>query len=76
MAINVDEDKPILISVAAASQLAGVSRALGYELCAGGVWPTVRFGRAVRVHREGLLRWIDQQAGLAPADSNGGRGES
>lgn len=61
----------VLVRVEVAAQIAGVSKATGYELCAAGVWPVVRFGRAVRVHRQGLLRWIDEQAGLVAKDGGG-----
>jgi len=41
----------------------GISRALAYRLMQNGTLPVVRVpgGRAVRVPRAALLRWIDEQ---------------
>lgn len=39
----------------------GVGRATAYELMASGVLPTVRIGRAVRVPRAELERWVRRQ---------------
>lgn len=38
----------------------GISRALAYRWMAGGVLPVVRRGRSVRVPREALHRWIQE----------------
>jgi excisionase family DNA binding protein len=52
----------ILLRVHEAADMLGVSRAKMYELlAANNEIPVVRVGRAIRVPREALLAWIDQQ---------------
>ncbi len=63
-----DEDaRPILVNVETAARLLGISRSEAYQMVARGELPTVRFGRAVRVHRGQLERWADEQARVAAA---------
>ena len=40
-----------------------ISRPKAYELANMATFPTVRLGRAIRVPKLALLRWLDQQAG-------------
>jgi excisionase family DNA binding protein len=42
----------------------GISRPKTYELAHTRGFPTVRFGRAIRVPREAFLRWLERQAGV------------
>jgi excisionase family DNA binding protein len=57
-----DEERPLLVNVETAARLLGISRSEAYTLAAAGELPTVRFGRAIRVHRGQLERWADEQA--------------
>lgn len=57
-----NDSPPILVSVEEAARLLGLSRGKAYELAARGELPVVRFGRSVRVHRDRLTEWVDEQA--------------
>jgi excisionase family DNA binding protein len=67
MATTPDVDRPILVNIETAARLLGISRSEAYALAARGELPTVRFGRAVRVHRGQLEEWASEQARLARA---------
>ncbi len=59
----------LLLSVAEAAEVAGISRSLAYELIAAGVWPSVRVGTALRVPLAALREWVaaqTHQAGARP----------
>jgi len=59
-------DLPLLMRASEVADALGISRALAYRWMAGGVLPTIRRGRSIRVPREALLTWIEhntQQAG-------------
>jgi excisionase family DNA binding protein len=65
MTTRTDEERPILVNIETAARLLGISRSEAYALAARGDLPTIRFGRAVRVHRGQLESWADEQARLA-----------
>lgn len=50
--------EPILLRATEVAAALGVGRATAYELMASGELPTVRIGRAVRVPRAALERWV------------------
>ena len=52
---------PLLLRGAEVADMLGVSRALAYRWMAGGVLPGVRVGnsRSIRVPREALVKWIE-----------------
>jgi excisionase family DNA binding protein len=52
----------LLVRVTEAAEMCGISRSLAYGLVASGTWPSVRFGRAVRVPLGALNRWIEENA--------------
>jgi excisionase family DNA binding protein len=62
MTTRTDEERPILVNVETAAKLLGISRSEAYQMAARGELPTVKFGRAVRVHRGQLEQWVDDQA--------------
>jgi len=51
-----------LLRIAEAAKLLGVGRSTVYQLVAANAVPVVRIGRLVRVPRDALLRWIEEQA--------------
>jgi excisionase family DNA binding protein len=55
------ESEKLLLRVAEAAELLGVSRAKAYQMAASGAIPTVRLGRATRVPTAALRRWVDEQ---------------
>ena len=52
---------PAVLTVRQVQELLGVSRVKAYELTHTKGFPVIRLGRSVRVSREGLLRWMDEQ---------------
>jgi excisionase family DNA binding protein len=62
MTTRTDEERPLLVNIETAARLLGISRSEAYQLAAQGALPTVKFGRAVRVHRGQLEKWADEQA--------------
>ena len=56
-----EKHEPLLLRGPEVAEALGISRALAYRWMASGILPTVRVSRSVRVPREGLLRWIEQQ---------------
>ncbi len=61
------EDAPILLTIPQAAAMLAIGDTLAYELAASGSLPVVRLGRAVRVPRAALLRWIDAQTTTEPS---------
>jgi len=53
----------LVVSVAEAAALLGISRALGYELAARGELPTLRLGRRIVVPKVALLALLDMAPG-------------
>jgi excisionase family DNA binding protein len=51
-----------LLRIAEAAELLGVSRSTLYQLVSANAVPVVRVGRLVRIPRDALLRWIENQA--------------
>ena len=52
---------PAILTVEQLQDFLGISRPKAYELVHTKGFPTVRIGRAIRVPREALMRWIDEQ---------------
>lgn len=51
----------LLLRPAETAELLGISRALAYKWAKDGTLPTIKKGKAVRIPRAALLRWIDEQ---------------
>ncbi len=58
---ELSHDGRLLLRVEEAAHLLGVSRATVYNLLASGELPGVKIGRAVRVSRATLLKWISDR---------------
>ena len=54
--------RPMLLTVKDLEAELQLGRTRTYELVRSGVIPTIRIGRAVRIPREALRRWVDAQA--------------
>jgi excisionase family DNA binding protein len=61
-------EPPMLLRAAEAAKLLALGRTKVYELMANGSIPSVKIGRAVRIPRAGLERWVRQQAGDEAGD--------
>jgi excisionase family DNA binding protein len=57
--------EPLVLTVAEAGALLGVSRAFAYELVARGVLPVIRLGRRIVIPKAALIRMIDAASQLA-----------
>jgi excisionase family DNA binding protein len=55
-------DNRLVLTVAEASELLGISRTHGYELVARGELPALRLGRRIVVPRRALQRLVDGEA--------------
>ncbi len=53
--------EPLLLRADEAATVLGIGRTKVFEMIASGDLPAIRFGRCVRVPRERLVRWIDEQ---------------
>jgi excisionase family DNA binding protein len=58
---NLDTSKLLLRAEEVAAKLS-VGRATAYEMMAGGVLPTVKIGRSVRVPLRALEAWVEEQS--------------
>lgn len=65
------ENGTLLLSVAAAAKLLGISRNLCYDLVHEGRIPHVRLGRRVLVSKRALEGWIERESGVAPNAADG-----
>lgn len=54
-------ERPLLLRGGEVAELLGIGRSTAFELMASGELPVVRIGRAVRVPRYALRRWIEQR---------------
>jgi excisionase family DNA binding protein len=60
---------PVLLHVVEAAEILALSRARVYQMVASGELPHVRFGKAVRIPRAALLRYIERQTVNADNDA-------
>ena len=57
------EELPLLLTVEELARTLRISRTMAYELVNRANFPAVRIGRAIRVPRDALLRWLEAQTG-------------
>jgi excisionase family DNA binding protein len=55
------EALPLVLTVSDLQKVLRVSRVKAYELVNQQGFPTVRFGRVIRIPRDGLLKWLEAQ---------------
>jgi excisionase family DNA binding protein len=55
------EELPAILTVQQLRDFLGLSRPKSYELVHTNGFPMVRFGRVIRIPKEGLLRWMHEQ---------------
>ena len=53
--------EPLLLRADEAAALLAIGRTKVFEMIASGDLPAIRFGRCVRVPKERLVTWIDEQ---------------
>jgi len=63
VAVEVVKMEPLLISVADAAALTGISRTTAYALIAEGAWKTVSVGTHIRVVLADLQAWVEANKG-------------
>jgi excisionase family DNA binding protein len=54
---------PAILTVEQLQDFLGISRPKAYELVHTKGFPAIRIGRTIRVPREALMRWINEQQG-------------
>ena len=57
------EELPAVLTMQQVQSFLGLSKPKTYELAHMSGFPVVKFGRALRVPREALVRWLNEQAG-------------
>jgi len=62
---SASSDLPLLLDATGASKLLSLSRAKVCDMATRGEIPSIRIGRAVRIPRDPLLRWIEQRTAAA-----------
>lgn len=55
------ERLPALLTVKQLQEVLSISRTLAYRLCNRKDFPCVRIGKCLRIHRDGLRAWLDEQ---------------
>ncbi len=55
-------EQPALMTIEECSHYLQISRTHAYQLAAEGKLPTIRLGRSVRIRRDRLAAWIEQQS--------------
>lgn len=60
------KELPEVLTMKQVQQLLGISKPKTYELAHIQGFPVVRFGRAIRVPRQALMRWLETQSGDKP----------
>ena len=55
-------DEPVLLTIEEASRYLRISRAKTYLMAKCGELPAVRMGRSVRIRRDRLDAWLDEQS--------------
>ena len=66
----------LLVRPIEAARLLGIGRSKLFEMLAGSELPVIRIGRCVRIPRQELRRWVDQQIELESANSDAFRATS
>jgi excisionase family DNA binding protein len=61
--------EPLLLRPVEAARLLGIGRSKIFEMLADSELPVIRFGRCVRIPRQELKRWIDQQLEVESANA-------
>ena len=61
--VKTDEELPLLLRAERAAKLLSLGRTTVFQMMATGELPCVRIGRAVRVPRSALERWVRAQTG-------------
>lgn len=61
--LRTDGELPLLLRAEQAAKLLSLGRTTVFQMMASGELPCVRIGRAVRVPRSALERWVRAQSG-------------
>ena len=64
-------EAPLLLRAEEAAKLLSLGRTTVFQMMASGELPCVRFGRAVRVPRASVERWVRERSGEASAAGTG-----
>ncbi len=56
------EELPVVLTMKHLQEITGLSRPKCYELPHIKGFPSIRFGRAIRIPRDKFLQWLEEQA--------------
>jgi excisionase family DNA binding protein len=65
------QDLPSVLTVKEMRRLLRISRQKAYDLVHRRGFPAVWFGRAIRIPRDAMLRWLEEQEGATAAGEPG-----
>jgi excisionase family DNA binding protein len=68
--VRIHAELPLVLTIADVQKVLGVSRVTAYELAHQENFPVIRIGRAIRIPRDGLIRWLESCGGAINGDSN------
>jgi excisionase family DNA binding protein len=60
-------DLPLVLKIPDLMRVLSISRTLAYEVIHRQGFPAVRIGRTVRIPRDALMKWIEEQASKSAA---------
>jgi hypothetical protein len=63
------EDLPVVLTMRQVMSVLGISKPKAFELLAYPGFPAKRFGKAIRVSRDGLIRWLEGRDVVGPDDA-------
>ena len=66
------DSRPMLLTVKDLEAELQLGRTRTYELVRSGVIPTIRIGRAVRIPRDALRRWVEAQVPAPEREAEAG----
>lgn len=64
------EELPTILTVEQVGHFLRISRGMAYQLVHRRDFPAVRIGRAIRVPREALLKWLEAQTGAGQTSAD------
>jgi excisionase family DNA binding protein len=60
-------DLPLVLKIPDLMRVLSISRTLAYEVIHRQGFPAVRIGRTVRIPRDALMKWLEEQASRSAA---------
>lgn len=55
------DNAPDILNVEEMAELLRIGHSTAYQLCRRDDFPCFRINRSIKIHKEGLLRWVEEQ---------------